>query len=83
MTIIPEPKREYTWKDGLRSKNNSSFKKHSIGSFFEKTSFAVSPNDTVVEPRSEIHERLYKQTFQLKKKREEIYDPKKQERLSL
>ena len=78
---MPLPEKEYTWKDGLRGQTSSHTKNLSIGCSSRNMSFMSVPLDISKIEGTEVHERLYKEDIELRRKREEIYDPNKKERI--
>jgi len=78
---MPLPEKEYTWKDGLRGQTSSHTKNLSIGCSSRNMSFMSVPLDISKINRNEVHERLYKENIELRRKREEIYDPNRKERI--
>ncbi len=79
---MPLPEKEYTWKDGLRGQTSSHTKNSSIGCTSRNMSFMSVPMDISKIEGSFVHERLYKENFELRKKREELYDPNRKERIA-
>lgn len=82
LKAMPLPEKEYTWKDGLRGQTSSHTKNSSIGCTSRNMSFMSVPMDISKIEGSFVHERLYKENFELRKKREELYDPNRKERIA-
>lgn len=78
---MPLPEREYSWKDGLRAKASSHTKNFSLGCTSRNMTYMSVPIDISKIEGSDVHERLYKENFELRKKRESIYDPNRKERI--